>query len=192
MNAKSRLVTDAGLAALKGLASDSPKLFLEADATALERRMKERAGTENIWGPPLDLREDLSAMNRLDRLGPETDAAFAPLVRAALGDLPPAEGLNEHRWATLNCFIIPKYVVTRWQSSNIANDPSRQANFVQLHWLRGARSPRDRITRRLGSGGWASYLNGPPRLPRSMTPMRCWTRWRTTSTCITSYSLGQC
>ena len=137
MNAEARLVTDAGLAALKGLASDSPQLFIEADATALEQHTKERAGAENIWGPPLDLRKDLSDMNRLDRRGPETDAAFAPLVRAALGDLPPAEGLNEHRWATLNCFVIPKYVVTRWQTSNIATDPNRQANFVQLHWLRG-------------------------------------------------------
>ena len=33
--------------------------------------------------------------------------------------------------------MLPQYVSVRWQSSAQSNDPGKQSNFVQSHWLRG-------------------------------------------------------
>ena len=132
-----RFVNDRGLAALNRLSNEKPGLFLEADPDALTRAMEEQEDTDDLWGISLDLREDISALNQIESSGPSTDAEYAALVRKALDHLPPAEGLNEHRWATINCFVIPQYVPKRWQSSNQANDPQKLSNFVQSHWLKG-------------------------------------------------------
>ena len=70
--------------------------------------------------------------------GPTTDAGFTPLVRYALNHLPPAEGLNEHRWATINCFVVPQYVSVRW-SNVLPKDKKRLPAFVGRHWLDGGK-----------------------------------------------------
>ena len=79
-----RVLNDDGLSALKNLAHEKPQLFLDADSLALEKAMAERMRTENLWGGPLGLREDLSSLNNLSEGGPGTDAAFVPSVRKGL------------------------------------------------------------------------------------------------------------
>lgn len=133
-----RMVNDDGLEALKGLARQEPTLFTNPDAERLMGRMMEYSGTTDVWGPPLDLKADLSELNHIESGGPTTDASFVPLVRDALEGLPPSDGLNEYRWATINCFVIPKYVPTRWNTSNMAEDPEKLSRFVESHWLRGS------------------------------------------------------
>ena len=135
---KWRTVNDNGLRALKDLSYETPRLFIEPDTDALQRRMEERADTDNLWGEHLDIQYDLSVLNTITEGGPGTDAAFAPRVRQALGHLPPAEGLNDYRWAAINCFVIPQYVKTRWPLRAIeANDTKKLSSFVQRHWLDG-------------------------------------------------------
>ena len=134
-----RLVNDTGLAALKRIARTEPSLFAEPDAARLENRMSELADGDEIWGRALSLQADLSPLEEIAEGGPDTDAAFAPLVRDALPDLEPSEGLNEYVWATVNCFVVPKYAPIRWSSSNLAQEPNSEkfANFVESHWLKG-------------------------------------------------------
>lgn len=137
-----RLVNDMGLAALKSIARTEPSLFAEPDAPRLEERMRELAAGDEIWGSPLTLQADLSPLEEIAEGGPHTDAAFAPLVRDALPDLEPSEGLNEYVWATVNCFAVPKYTPIRWSSSNLAQEPGSEkfssfVNFVESHWLKG-------------------------------------------------------
>ncbi len=133
---KYRIVNDDGLFALKNLADETPHLFIEADTTALRKRMTERAQTDNLWGEYMDIRADLSRLNTLSGGGPQSDAAFVPPVRQAFGHLPPAEGLNDYRWAAINCFVIPKYAQTRWSHVQ-PNDEKRLPAFVRRHWLDG-------------------------------------------------------
>ena len=131
-----RIVNDDGLRALKLLASERAHLFIEADTEALKKRMAERVETDNLWGAPLNIRADLSQLNALTNGGPSTDAAFVPLVRQAFGHLPPAEGLNDYRWATVNCFVIPQYAQARW--SNVQpKDMGKLPAHVKRHWLDG-------------------------------------------------------
>lgn len=137
-----RLVNDMGLAALKRVAQTEPSLFAEPDAARLETRMAELADGDEIWGRPLTLQADLSPLEEIAKGGPGTDAAFAPLIRRALPDLEPSEGLNEYVWATINCFVVPKYTPIRWSSSNLARGADGEnlvgfVNFVERHWLKG-------------------------------------------------------
>ena len=131
-----RVINDTGLDALKYLSREEPEIFLQANPDNLISRVKSIAETDEIWGNILDLRGDLSALNEIKVHGPETDSRYAPLVRHALRYLPPAEGLNEYRWATINCFVIPKYVTVRW-SNVLPNDSKRHPAYVERHWLEG-------------------------------------------------------
>lgn len=132
-----KLVNHAGLLALKSVAENEPSLFATPNPDRLKRRMEEVAETDEIWGGELSLQADLSPLERIERGGPRTDAMYARLLQDALPNLPPSEGLNEYRWATINCFVVPRYVPIRWDTSNMANDPKKLSNFVQLHWLKG-------------------------------------------------------
>ena len=131
-----RFVNENGLMALKLLAQEQPKLFIEADTDALVSAMETRVETTNLWSGPLDLRSDLSALNEIEEGGPGTDGFYARLVRTALGHLPPSMGHDEHRWATINCFVIPRYSSVRWSNAQ-PSDESRLPNFVRRHWLEG-------------------------------------------------------
>ena len=133
-----RFINDAGLAILEELAQKEPTLFLAADPDALKARLETLAETNDIWDGELDLRSGLLELNKIDVPGPETDSRFAPLVRHAVPHLPPAEGLNEYRWATINCFVIPEYVTKRW-SNALPRDKNRIPNFVASHWLDGGK-----------------------------------------------------
>ena len=134
--AQQKFVNDSGLAALNSLASDSPGLFLSADTDALIDEMERRVDTSDLWGGPLDIKGDISELNDLETSGPDTDAEYTRIIRNALGHLPPAEGLNEHRWATINCFILPKYVQVRWSNVEPKTEDGLPAH-IQRHWLRG-------------------------------------------------------
>ena len=136
MKVYDRMVNDDGLFALMRPADEKPELFLDPDPLELEKAMAERARTENLWGNPLGLREELSPLNELATGGPGTDAAFIPLLRKGLGHLPPAEGLNDYRWNTINCFVIPQYTKIRWSDAE-PNDEKRLPAFVKRHWLDG-------------------------------------------------------
>ena len=133
-----RLVNDAGIAALKALAQREPRIFIEPDTDWLETRMVNILADEDIWGSPLKLQADLSSLERIDGSGPETDAMFAPIVRDALPNLKPADGLDEYTWATMNCFVVPRYAHIRWKdTSNMWKDPKRLPSYVESHWLKG-------------------------------------------------------
>ncbi len=135
-----RLVNDNGLATLKNLADASPRLFLDAEPDKLIEAMEERMETSDLWDEPLTpsvLKDDLSPLNDTQVKGPGADAEHARLVRNALGHLSPYNGLNEHLWATINCFVLPRYVPIRWESSAQSKDPKKLPNFVQNHWLKG-------------------------------------------------------
>ena len=131
-----KIVNDDGLRALKLLANEAPQMFIEADAEELKKRMVERIQTDNLWGVALDIRADMSTLNSIAKGGPTSDAAFVPLVRQAFGHLPPAEGLNDYRWATVNCFVLPQYAQTRWSQVQ-PDDEKRLPAFVRRHWLDG-------------------------------------------------------
>ena len=131
-----RMLNEDGRFALQRLALEKPHLFLDADPGVLEKAMTDRARTENVWGEPLGLHEDLSSLNDLDEGGPETDAAFAPLVRKGLGHLKPSQGLSDYRWDMINCFVIPQYVVSRWSHVQ-PEQKKRLPAFVKRHWLDG-------------------------------------------------------
>ena len=128
-------VNETGLRALNALSYERPDLFIDADSNALIDNMTKRADTPDVWGVSLDLGEDISSLNQVQQSGPETDAQYARLVRSALA-LPPSEGLNEHRWATINCFVLPKYVSMRWAHVQPA-EPEKLSGFVKRHWLDG-------------------------------------------------------
>ena len=132
-----RLVNDTGLQALKALAREEPNLFTSPNPVKLQKRMIKRADTDEVWGEPLVLLADLSDLNMVDSGGPETDAQFVPIVRNSLR-LPPSDGLNEYRWASINCFVIPKYVPVRWSTSNLAGESGDLSRYVESHWLRGS------------------------------------------------------
>ena len=131
-----RMLNEDGMFALKRLAYENPVLFLNANPIELEKAMIERERTENLWGGLLDITTDLSSLNDLNSGGPGTDAAFALLVRKGLGHLPPSEGLNDYRWNTINCFVIPQYAKTRWSDVK-PSDEKRLPAFVKRHWLDG-------------------------------------------------------
>ena len=133
-----RFVNEDGLAALKSLSQEEPALFLASDSTALTEAMEKRAETSNLWAAPLDLREDISVLNQIESGGPNTDAEYVRVVRNALDHLPPSQGLNEHRWATINCFVLPQYVLVRWSHVQ-PKDSDRLPAFVKRHWLDGGR-----------------------------------------------------
>ena len=132
-----RLVNDNGLAALREVAARFPRQFLDASPVVLGTTLEEVSQTDDLWGPVLDIQSDISPLNTITEGGPGTDAALVPLVRKALNNLPPAEGLNEYRWATINSFVVPKYVATRWPAGKLADDPKRLSEFVSRHWLKG-------------------------------------------------------
>ena len=127
-----------GLAALKLLAQEKPSLFLNADPDVLIKSMEARVETSDLWGDPLGLKADLSSLNEIERGGPETDARNARVVRNALEHLQPSEGLNEHRWASINCFVLPRFASVRWSHVQ-PNDPDRLPSFVTRHWLDGGK-----------------------------------------------------
>ena len=135
-----RILNDRGLLALNQTAKDAPRMFIEANPDALMERVRQEAETDDIWGAPLDLKADLSPLNANDLGGPANDAKYAQTVRAALGHLPSSEGHDPNRWATINCFVIPQYVATRWpyRGKNRSGDEHRKlTSFVERHWLKG-------------------------------------------------------
>ena len=161
MNKYDLMVNEEGRVALIHLADETPQLFLDADPVALEKAMVERMRTENLWGGPLGLREDLSTLNSLSEGGPGTDAASVPTVRKGLGHLPPSEGLNDYRWNTINCFVIPQYARARWSNAQL-DDESRLPAFVKRHWLDGhlTEARQDNSIARLWWLGELSYRAG--------------------------------
>ena len=135
---KYRFVNEDGLAALDSLSHEKPSLFVDADSDALIAAMEERVEKPGLWDTPLNLAEDISSLNQVQDSGPKTDSEYARLVRNALGHLPPSEGLNEHRWATINCFVLPRYVSMRWSHVQ-PKDSKRLPSFVKSHWLDGGK-----------------------------------------------------
>lgn len=131
-----RQLNDDGVSALARLALKRTKLFLEPDTTALVKAVKDEAHTEEIWGDTLDLKDDIAVLNKVSQAGPSTDAQYSRIVRRALAHLTADQGLDENRWATINCFLLPEYVNTRWGSA-LPKDATKLPNFVKMHWLNG-------------------------------------------------------
>ncbi len=135
-----RILNDRGLLALNQMAKDVPRMFMQANPDALMERVRQEAETDDIWGAPLDLKADISSLNANDLGGPANDAKYAKTVRAALGHLPSSEGHDPNLWATINCFVIPQYVATRWPYRYKYRDDDehrRLTSFVERHWLNG-------------------------------------------------------
>ena len=131
-----KLLNDEGVAALRRLAHEQPQLYFEANSDALKSAMISVAETDDLWRGNVGLQCDLSPMNNLDRSGPSTDAAFALLIRQALGHLSPSEGLNDYRWSTINCLVIPQYVHKRW-SNALPKEKVRHPAHIERHWFAG-------------------------------------------------------
>ncbi len=131
-----QFVNENGLATLMSLSQEKPGLFLDANPDELVVAMEMRAGTSDLWDAPLDLKADITSLNEIEQGGPDTDARNARVVRNGLGHLPPSEGLNEHRWASINCFVLPRFASVRWSRVQ-PEDPSRLPSFVKRHWLDG-------------------------------------------------------
>lgn len=131
-----KLLNDDGIYALKRLARTRPNVFIEGDSDDLQSEMLRIADIEDLWHGDVGLKCDISEMNTLDRSGPSSDAAFVPLVRQALGYLPPSEGLNDYRWATINCFVSHKYVQMRW-SNALPKEKQRLPAYIERHWFSG-------------------------------------------------------
>ena len=133
-----RFVNEDGLAALNYLSHEKPSLFVDADPHALSEAMERRAETSDLWDTPLDVTEDISSLNRVQVPGPETDSQHARVVRKGLAHLPSSEGLNDHLWATINCFVLPRFVSIRWSHVQ-PKDSKRLPSFVKSHWLDGGK-----------------------------------------------------
>ncbi len=133
-----RFINEAGLKALNQLAYKRPRAFLDANPHALTAFIEEEAGTQDIWGANLDIRGDISSLNEISGGGPDTDAQFVPMVRQALSHLTPTDGLDEYRWATINCFVIPQYVPTRWGNATPKEEKGLPGH-VKRHWLDGGK-----------------------------------------------------
>ena len=131
-----RFINENGLTALKLLSQEKPSLFIDAEPDELVTAMEAKAGTSDLWDAPLDLKADLSLLNEIEKGGPGMDARHARIVRNALGHLPPSEGLDEHRWASVNCFVLPRYASIRWSQVQ-PKEPERLPRFVARHWLNG-------------------------------------------------------
>ena len=128
-----QFVNDDGYKALLRLAAEKPKSFIDGTSKSISQLMKEEAGTEDVWGGEVELHSDLETLNQEKEVGPRTDAGHAKTIRAALSGVTPAKANNTHLWASLNCFVIPKYVPVRWSTSN--NKTSKPSNFVMDHCL---------------------------------------------------------
>ena len=128
-----RIVNDDGYKALRRLAENNPSCFINPAGQQLEQLMAEEAGTDEVWGPRLDLHEDLASLGEETEAGPRRDTVHAKTVRKALAGLTPAEASNGYLWASFNCFAIPQYVPVRWSTSN--NKGTKPSNFVLDHWI---------------------------------------------------------
>ena len=128
-----RIVNDEGYKALRRLAETNPDCFINPSNQPLSQMMVEEAGTDDLWGPRLDLHDDLYSLSQETEPGPRKDAIHAKTMRTALSDLSPAAASNGYLWASLNCFAIPQYVPVRWSTSN--NKTAKPSNFVVDHWI---------------------------------------------------------
>ena len=133
-----RVVNDEGYKALRKLAINNSSLFIDSTAQHLSDQMVIEAGTDSVWGPSLELKEDLKSLNSETQSGPRTDAVHAKTIRAALSGITPATASDALLWASLNCFALPDYVPIRWKTSN--NQETNPAKFVDDHWLQYQRS----------------------------------------------------
>lgn len=128
-----RIVNDDGYKSLRRLAETNPAYFIDPISEQLEQLMVEEAGTNEVWGPRLDLHDDLSSLIEETEAGPRRDAIHAKTIRSALVGLTPAAASNGYLWASVNCFAIPQYVPVRWSTSN--NKGTKPSNFVLDHWI---------------------------------------------------------
>ena len=128
-----RIVNDDGYKTLRRLAENNPSCFINPVGHQLEQLMVEEAGTDEVWGPKLDLHDDLVSLSEETEAGPRRDAIHAKTIRKALVGLTPSAASNGYLWASFNCFAIPQYVPVRWSTSN--NKGTKPSNFVLDHWI---------------------------------------------------------
>ncbi len=135
------IVNESGYKALLNLAKEQPDLFKIPNTDNLCAAMTQEAGTENVWGQSISFDCSLNPLNELMKEGPDTDSYYARIMRKALTNLQTTDFANELIWASINCFIIPKYVPIRWATSNIAN--TNPSSFVERHWLKSGPDGRE-------------------------------------------------
>ena len=128
-----RIVNDDGYKALRRLAETKPECFTNPAGLELDQMMVVEAGTDEVWGPNLELHDDMASLNEETEAGPRRDAIHAKTMRSVLVGLTPASASNEYLWASINCFAIPQYVPVRWGTSN--NKVTKPSNFVVDHWI---------------------------------------------------------
>ena len=128
-----RIVNEEGYKALQRLADIEPDLFIKPSRQALQERMIQDAGTDEVWGSIVELHASLDSLSKEATPGPRTDAIHAKTLKNALSHLTPAAAGNGYLWASINCFAISEYVPVRWSSSN--NKEAKPSNFVRDHWI---------------------------------------------------------
>ena len=154
-----QLVNDSGYNALVSLTESEPELFAKGDPVVLRRRMEAVGSAEfgpdaELYGERLNMPVTLTALNFLERGGPESDAGYAPMVRQAVGDSV-VQAADQLLWATLNCFELPGYVPVRWRSSNLSQTST---NFVYRHWLQHSGSSDGRKSNAAARLWWLSEM----------------------------------
>ena len=133
-----KVVNSDGLKALATISGEEPQLFLQGRVDDLRTRMEQLVREESganatAYEREMSLNVSLEELNELDSEGPGSDTQFAPIIRAAVGNLTPARSAEPELWASINCFALPQYVPVRWESSNLSAAGS--TNFVDRHWL---------------------------------------------------------
>ena len=108
---------------------------MDASITAKGERL------DALYDGEIVLQADLSQLNQAELQNDTTDAANAPLVRAALPAITPAKAADHRIWASVNCFALLPYTAKRWDQSTSPKAPCRTSEekklreWVQEHYL---------------------------------------------------------
>lgn len=136
-----------GYATLWEVSNSNPGAFYENPAPATLQELMEKASAAkgedaaSLWGGEITLHIDLNGLNEAEQQDDTTDAANAPLVRAALHGISPAEAADHRLWASVNCFALLPYTTKRWNQRSSVNAPcntkdlQRIRRWVQSHYL---------------------------------------------------------
>ena len=141
------LLSTKGYEILWNLSNSDYKAFYEnPSSNALEEQMAAAITAKGetpdaLYNGEITLQADLSSLNQSELQNDTTDAANAPLVRAALPAITPAKAADHRLWASVNCFALLPYTAKRWNQSTSLKAPRRTSEekklreWVQDHFL---------------------------------------------------------
>ena len=141
------LLSTQGYETLWHISNEDPGAFYEKPQVSKLRELMEQHAIskgedpQTLWAGTIAIKADLQPLNEADDQNDRTDAANAPVIKAAFPELV-AEKAADHRiWASINCFALLPYTTIRWNHSNSAkapirtDDEQRIREWVQEHYL---------------------------------------------------------